>query len=264
MTVFRYGDSVLGHYDDPERERVAVLAASFGPSTFGVLEELGVGPAWRCLDAGAGNGSVARWLAGRVEPGAVLAVDQDVRFFGAASEPNLVIKELDLVTGDLPEAAFDLVFARLVLLHLPEREAVLDKLCRAVAAGGYLMIAEGVADLGLASAHPEMRAMWQAITEVLTTTLATSFTWVRALPGRLADLGLTDIAIKADTPLIKGGGAHARCCQLTLDAASGLAAERGILDSQALAQIAARLQDPDFIDLGITMIYTWGRKPASP
>jgi hypothetical protein len=55
----------------------------------------------------------------------------------------------------------------------------------------------------------------------------------------------------------------ARCCQLTFDAASGLAAERGIVDSQALAQIAARLQDPDFIDLGITMIHTWGRKPAA-
>jgi hypothetical protein len=33
MTAFRYGDSVLGHYDDPERERerVAVLAGRVRP-----------------------------------------------------------------------------------------------------------------------------------------------------------------------------------------------------------------------------------------
>jgi hypothetical protein len=34
----------------------------------------------------------------------------------------------------------------------------------AVAAGGYLVIAEGVPDLGLAWTYPEMRAMWQAVT----------------------------------------------------------------------------------------------------
>jgi tRNA A58 N-methylase Trm61 len=54
--------------DDFERERLAMLTQVADPISTRRLTELGVEPGWRCLEAGAGDGSVARWLADRVGP----------------------------------------------------------------------------------------------------------------------------------------------------------------------------------------------------
>src|SRR6516164_6049908 len=64
-----------------ERERLALLTQFTDPITTRRLTDLGVGPGWRCLDVAAGNGSVARWLAGRVgREGRVVATDLNPRF----------------------------------------------------------------------------------------------------------------------------------------------------------------------------------------
>ena len=61
------------------RERLALLEACHDPATFRRSQALGVRPGWSCLDASAGHGSVARWLAQRVGPGGrVVAADLDV------------------------------------------------------------------------------------------------------------------------------------------------------------------------------------------
>jgi hypothetical protein len=60
-----------------ERERLALLAQLADPLMTQRLSRLGVGPGWHCLEAGAGAGSVARWLASRVGPaGRVVATDR--------------------------------------------------------------------------------------------------------------------------------------------------------------------------------------------
>lgn len=261
MTEFSYGERLLGQFDGREQERVAVLASVLDPATFSVLDSIGVAPGWRCLDAGAGAGSVARWLAGRVAPAAVIAVDRDIRFLGGPAEPNLVVHELDLVTGEIPAAAFDLVFARIVLLHLRDREAVLERLCRALAPGGYLVIGETVGDLGLSSSYPEIRQCMRAVTEVQTAVLGTDFTWVRTLPRRLAELGLADIGIQADTPALTGGGNLARSFLMTLDAISDTALEQRLIDNDTITRATALVTDPGFTDLAMTLIHTWGRQP---
>lgn len=261
MTEFSYGERLLGHFDGREQERVAALASALDPATFSVLESIGVAPGWRCLDAGAGAGSVAQWLAGRVAPATVVAVDRDIRFLGDAAEPNLVVRELDLVTGEIPAASFDLVFARIVLLHLRGRDAVLERLRRALAPGGYLVIGETVGDLGLASSYAEIRQCMRALIEVQSAILGTDFTWVRTLPRRLAGLGLADVGIRADSPALTGGGNLARSFLMTMDALSDTAMERGLIDKDTMTRAAALLTDPGFADLAMTVIHTWGRQP---
>ena len=48
-------------------DRFAALAALFDPTSTGSghLERCGVGHGWRCLEVGAGGGSIATWLADR-------------------------------------------------------------------------------------------------------------------------------------------------------------------------------------------------------
>src|SRR6266516_3180461 len=111
------------------------------PITTGRLTSTGVGPGWRCLEVGAGGGSVAGWLAARVgggvgPPGHVLATD--INPAQLRPGPGLEVARHDIVRDPLPDAAYDLVHARLVLQHLPERQAVLARLARTLRPGGWL------------------------------------------------------------------------------------------------------------------------------
>jgi len=51
-----------------ERERLGLLERVADPITLRRLQSLGVREGWRCLEIGAGHGSVARWLAMQVGP----------------------------------------------------------------------------------------------------------------------------------------------------------------------------------------------------
>ena len=117
-----------------------MLSAVFDPGTIRHLEACGVERGWHCLEVGGGNGSIASWLANRVGPtGHVLATDIDPRFLESLKLPNLEVQRHDIATDPLPITAFDLVHARLVLMHLPERENALARMISALKPGGWLI-----------------------------------------------------------------------------------------------------------------------------
>ena len=57
-------DYVLPHSIPQEDERLTLMSRMLDPQMFFRLEQLGVAAGWRCLEVGAGNGSVSHWLAG--------------------------------------------------------------------------------------------------------------------------------------------------------------------------------------------------------
>src|SRR5215467_8947307 len=124
------------------RARLDAVEEFLDPGTIALLERRGVGAGWTCLELGAGGGSIARWLASRVgATGRVLATDLDTRHLVDVAElANVEVRRHDIVAETLPEAAFDLVHARLVLEHLRERDEVLRKLVRALKRGGWLLV----------------------------------------------------------------------------------------------------------------------------
>jgi SAM-dependent methyltransferase len=128
--------------DNSSREapaRFDALSGIYDRDTIRHLQDRGVGECWRCLEVG-GGGSITAWLANRVGPtGGVLVTDIDPRFLEPLSAQNVEVREHNIVTDPLPEAAFDLIHARLVLIHLPEREKVLARLVSALKPGGWLV-----------------------------------------------------------------------------------------------------------------------------
>jgi ubiquinone/menaquinone biosynthesis C-methylase UbiE len=132
---------VLDNAAEETRRRFEGLSKVFNPGTFRLLAERGVTSGWRCLEVGAGSGTVAAWLGERVGPsGYVLATDINPRFAEERGSPNIEVRRHDVTADPLPEAAFDFMHARLVLIHLPTREAVLRKLISAVKPGGWPLI----------------------------------------------------------------------------------------------------------------------------
>src|SRR5262249_33083992 len=140
-----------------ERERLALLTQIADPITTRRLTDLGVGPGWRCLDVGAGDGSVARWLAGRVGPaGRVVATDLNPRLLVGPGLPQLAAPRPHLPGEELEAAHSALAHGRFLWMPLPDPMRALRRLVDAVRPGGRLLVEEaevgsfGAADPG----HP--------------------------------------------------------------------------------------------------------------
>ena len=152
---------ILGRDAEVERRRLALLEAHHDPDSIAALERTGVGAGWRCLDVGAGSGSISRWLLARGAE--VLATDLDVS--GLA---GIDARVHDIVSGEPLPGPFDLVHTRLVLLHLPEREAVVRRLAELVRPGGWMVAGDidftPVAMLEPSAAWESTWAAWRAAT----------------------------------------------------------------------------------------------------
>ncbi|MET7456399.1 methyltransferase [Streptomyces sp. NPDC005574] len=125
-------------------ERFDAFATVFDPTTFRHLEALGVGPGWRCWEVGAGGTSVVSWLAKKVGPtGRVLATDIDISRVAPVGRPPVEVQVHDVGAQEAPEDGFDLVHARLVLVHVRERDAALRSMVKALRPGGRLLVEDG-------------------------------------------------------------------------------------------------------------------------
>ena len=96
---------VYDHAWSNERLRLAGLEEALDPGTRAHLARLGVSPGWRCLEIGAGGGSIALWLAERVAPrGEVLATDLETNYLDGlvATHPALKTLKHDISAQDLP------------------------------------------------------------------------------------------------------------------------------------------------------------------
>ena len=122
----------FGNAVPAQLERLRTLEALFDPGTFANLEALGPATGWRCLEIGAGGGSVARRLCARAGPtGSVLATDLDPRFLEGLSAPNLEVRIHDVLADELPADEFDLIHLRMVLMWLPRPDVALERLVTA-------------------------------------------------------------------------------------------------------------------------------------
>lgn len=160
---------IFSEAEPGERERLDVMARLWDPETIRSVRELGIGAGSRCLEAGAGTGSVARALAELVGPdGRVLAVDRDPRFL-TGLPGQVEVRQADVMAGDLPQRQFDLVHARLLVAYLHPRRQALRRLADAVAPGGWLLVEEvdwTWADL-VVPAAPGHVAMVRALSHVM-------------------------------------------------------------------------------------------------
>ena len=129
---------------EPERERLDILESLNDPASVAWLTRLGISDGWRCLDVGAGGGSVARWMAERVGAnGTVVAADMDTRFLRALDLPNVEIRQLDILEDDIETDHYDLVHARFLLMHVSSPERALAKMVAAIKPGGWLLVEDG-------------------------------------------------------------------------------------------------------------------------
>ena len=150
--------------------------------------------------------------------------------------------------------------SRYVLEHLPEREAVLDRLVQSLAPGGWLVV-ESLARFPVEAAVDEdFRAAMIAVELVLGQTIGTDFSWSRSLPRAMARRGLGSVGGASYVPLTGLGNASAQCWSLTLDQLTPRIRELGLAADEVLVRTQALLADPRFSDLGHGTLSVWGQR----
>lgn len=150
----------INHGGVTGRERLRILARVMASATLALLDRLRIVAGMTCIDVACGGGDVATELARRVGPtGGVLGFDNDpVAIDLARSEaavlslPQIEYRVLDLLTGDLPQERFDIVYVRFLLTHLAEPAAALARIASLARPGG-LVVAEDI-DLDGHFCHP--------------------------------------------------------------------------------------------------------------
>ena len=84
--------------------RFSGLDAGLDQNTQAHLSALGIAAGWRCLEAGAGSGSIARWMAERVGAhGHVLATDIDTRWIQGNGLSQLEVQRHDVIADPLAQ-----------------------------------------------------------------------------------------------------------------------------------------------------------------
>jgi len=247
--------------------RFDALAAVFDPGTIRHLAERGVSDGWHCLEIGAGGGSIARWLAERVAPrGRVLATDIDPRFLQALARANLEVRRHDVATDPLPERAFDLAHARLVLVHVRERERALERMVASLRPGGWLLLEEFDSlstppDPAAFPGEVRLRAI-DAMRNVMAKR-GVNASYGRSLTQQLRAHGLVDVDAEARMFMWRGGSAGAALLRTGLEQLRSAVLESGEIGAAEYDRDVARLADPNYLSPSPILWAVWGRRPDS-
>lgn len=137
-TPYTFGDSA------PAVARLAIVASVFEPSTRALLARVAPRHETTVLDLGCGPGHTTRLLAERFARAGVVGLEQSEPFLVEArrtAPPRVRFERAD-VTTTLPSPPADVIYARYVLSHLPDRAAVLRRWLAALAPGGVLVVEE--------------------------------------------------------------------------------------------------------------------------
>jgi ubiquinone/menaquinone biosynthesis C-methylase UbiE len=246
---------------EDERRRHAGIARLWDAGTFELLARLGVAPGWRCVEIGAGAGSVARWLAERVgREGHVLATDLDTGLLNGLDAPGVVIRPLDVLADELPVGSFDLVYARLLVEHVGAQ--AINRMLPALRPGGLLVVEDY--DCAVLFSHPPSDAeerVNRAIIDVMSRAGWDPYLG-RKLAAELISAGLMDVRAEGRACVVRGGTPEADFARLTLLALRARMVDAALVSEEGCDAALQRYDDPSWFRVGPMMVAAWGRAPS--
>jgi SAM-dependent methyltransferase len=258
---------LLDNAQEPAGRRLAALAELFDPVTRAHVGRLGVGPGWHCWEVGAGGPSIPSWLAGLTAPGGrVLATDIDTSRL-AGHDDAFEVRQHDVGREQMPPASFDLVHARLVLVHVTRREDALATMVDALRPGGWLLLEDADPALQPLLCPDEVGPRERLANQLrrgFRTMLAergADLSFGRTLPRLLRGSALMEVGADAYFPITSPACAELEVAtieQLREQLLSG-----GLATEEELADHLRAVADGDLDLATAPMISAWGRKPLT-
>ena len=225
---------------DDELGRLRLLEARYDPHTFRRLGMFGPLAGARCLEVGAGAGSVARWLAAQAGPsGQVVATDSDPRFLADTDKAGVEVRRHDILADPPAPGRYDLVHCRALLYHLADPRQAVRNMAAAVGPGGWLLIqdADHVSLVAAEPAHLRAASFDQTVRRLLTFA-ATSGAFDpflgRCLPSLIAAAGLAEAGSEAIACHRRGGSGEAELLRRSLERMHPMVLSNGTVGQSSL------------------------------
>jgi SAM-dependent methyltransferase len=244
-----------------EHERLALLEAMVDELSIAAIRAAGFAPGARCLDVGAGSGSIARWFAREArDPSSVVATDVDTRLLVPLEAEGVQVMVHDVVVDELPPKSFDVIHCRSVLEHLVARDEIVRRMAEWLTPDGVLVLVDCASFPVASSHHVAYRDAMQAWVDVLALT-GTDYDWSRTFPEPLLRHGYRDVGAMLAAPVLRGGSPTARFWQLTLESLRSRIVAADLSTDGAIDEALRLLGDPELWDLAPAFVATWGRRP---
>jgi len=245
--------------------RYSELSTLYDAQTMRHIEQLGIEEGWSCLEVGGGGGSIAAWLCTQVGPtGQVLATDIEPHFLEALPFSNLEVRRHDIRYEGLPERQFNLAHARLVLMHLPERELAVQRMLASLKPGGWIVVEEfdNLSILPNSTANPgeEELKVIRAGLRVLAAR-GVELRYGRWLPRQLRSLGLVNVGAEASTTMWHGDSPGTRLYKLAFEELADPILRSGLISDAEFETDMRRLDELDFLMPSPMMWTAWGQVP---
>ena len=267
-------DPYLLGFRQAEQERLERQADELAPESARLFDEVGVRDGWRVVEIGCGPRGCLGLLSQRVgAAGRVVGVElsqeqveRAQRFVADNRLTNVEVLHADARSTGLPEGAFDLATARLVLVNVPQPEQLVAEMVRLVRPGGVVALHE--ADSTAQRCDPPHPAQTRLL-EVLNTYAELNGidrSIGLRVPRMLRDSGLADIRVN---PVIHVyPPAHSRRMLLLefVENVRQRILDKGLIGQVELDELTAALRlhlaDPGTLVVSSLFFQAWGRVPS--
>jgi ubiquinone/menaquinone biosynthesis C-methylase UbiE len=255
-----------------EAERLRVQARVWESDVEALLDQIDVGPGWRCLDLGCGALGILAPLSRRVGPsGRVVGVDTDERLLATARAyveqeqlTNVELYQRDARATDLPRDSFDLVHMRFVWAF-GHAEAFLHEMLALTKPGGVVVSQETDQNSwDYFPAHPAWPRLKQVI-EAAFLQIGGDANIGQQTYGMFRRAGLEEVRVRAAVAGLQNSHPYMRMPILGANGlrkvivGAGLMAEAEL--DETLAEMERIIADPETYEISFTVTQVWCRKP---
>ena len=266
-------DPYLLGYRQAEQDRLERQADELAPESEWLFDQIGVGTGWRVVEIGCGPRGCLGLLSKRVgSTGRVVGVERSAEqverarhFVRESRLTNVEVLDADARSLDLPDRAFDLATARLVLTNVPRPEEVVAEMVRLVRPGGFIALHE--VDPSTGRCDPPLDAHVRLL-QILNTYAELNFidrSIGLRVPRMLRELGLLDIRVNPLVHIYPSGHGRRMLVLDFVENARERILERGLIAESELAELTAalrrHLENASTLVVSALYIQTWARIP---
>ncbi|MBI4590894.1 MAG: methyltransferase domain-containing protein [Candidatus Rokubacteria bacterium] len=254
--------------------RLRLQAESLAFDTGILLDRIGVGAGWRCLDLGCGAGGITDLLSARAGPtGRVVGLDPDAASLAAARRwaGEKGLENVEFVEGDAfahaqPPEGFDLVHERFVMTTIGRHRELVDSALALTRPGGVVAIQE--ADAGVLTCYPPHPA-WDRLKAIVTTAFehAGGDCFSGRQVFRLAvEAGLQQVEFRTCVVGTRRGDPLVDFLPQTILSTKPVILKHGLASEAELARLVddcrRHLGAPTTVQTSVLVIQVWGWKPV--
>jgi len=258
-----------------ERDRLRSQSDELREHSVALLGRIGIQPGWRVLELACGPRGVLELLAKHVGPtGTVTGLDINPVHVGQARRHvtslglgNVSVIEADARRTALPAGSFDLVYARLILVNVPDPEQVVAEMVRLVKPGGWVACEEADGgEMVCQPPHPAYTRLTDTFKALYRHDGADIFIG-RRLHQLLDEAGVVDIGVEARADVPPTGHPRRTVILDILQAMRPKITDQGLLSMAELDVLdrdaRTHLADPGTMIMPHLSFMAWGHKPDS-